>query len=636
MAVVALRGLGGIGKSQLALEYAHRMRRSGRYQLAGWVRADSPMTITEDLAALAPLLELPAEGNVSEIAAQVVNTLRSLQDWLVIFDDAQSPGDLVEMLPGGGGHVLITSRSRVWSGVATQVDLSEFNRAESITFLYERSGSNEAEAAGELAEELGDLPLALAQAAAYIDTRSMTIRKYLELYRDPVLARRLRDAGLDAAEYPTSLARTWLLTFTQLLAEHPDAVELLRLCAFLDPDDIDLDLLSAGSAEAGETLHRTLSNKLERTETAGALVTTSLATVPGEGHLRVHRLVQAVTRDQLDDDEAVEWTKRALNVARAILPTDPMNYRSWPIYASLAPHIETITRHASSYPDSRREIASLLKDLADYLSESGQLKAARTTIERVLAINKAIYGPDHIKVAEALNTLAIVQWHLGKTGDARTTLEQALAIKETAYDPDHPKIATALSNLGVAQRDLGELRDGRRNIERALAIWRAAYGPDHSAVAKALANLGAVQIEMGEFQDARTNLKHALAIFQATDPNRLDILTALDTLGATQLRLKELKGACRTFEQALAIKEAAYGPDSLNVAITLINLSIVQIRLMRVRESNKNAAHALDILFAAYGPNHREVARYLVSLGIARGRIGRFIITAVCRVYRHS
>jgi hypothetical protein len=137
---VAVRGLGGVGKSQLALEYAHRMRQSGRYQLAGWVRADSSVTVAEDLAALAPLLGLPGEAAVGEIAARVVGALRSRRDWLVVYDNAQRPGDLMGMLPGGGGHVLITSRNRAWSGVATHVDLGEFSRAEAIDFLCQRTG----------------------------------------------------------------------------------------------------------------------------------------------------------------------------------------------------------------------------------------------------------------------------------------------------------------------------------------------------------------------------------------------------------------------------------------------------------------------------------------------------------------
>ena len=280
VAVVAVRGLGGMGKSQVALEYAHRMRASGRYRVAGWVRADSAVTVAGDLAAMAPQLGLRADGPAGEVAASVVAALRSRRDWLVVFDNAQAPGDLAGMLPGGAGHVLITSRNRAWGGVASQLDLEVFSRTESVAFLCKRSGRDEPGAAADLAGELGDLPLALAQAAAYIDARAVTIGGYLALYRDPALARRLREEGLDSGEYPASVAGTWLLNFGRLSAERPAAVELLRLCAFLDPDDIDLDVLAAGATEAGEVLATALGGPLERAETAGALARASLVTAP--------------------------------------------------------------------------------------------------------------------------------------------------------------------------------------------------------------------------------------------------------------------------------------------------------------------------------------------------------------------
>ena len=398
VAVVALRGLGGVGKSQLALEYAHRMQ-SGRYQLAAWVRADSVVSAAEDLAVLAPLLGVPTKGTVSRVATDVIGALASRRDWLVVFDNAQKPGDLAEMLPGGGGHVLITSRNRAWSGIALQIDLREFSPAESVEFLCERSRCDEPEAARELADQLGDLPLALAQAAAYIDTQSITIRGYLDLYRDPAVARRLREAGLDSGEYPASVAGTWLLSFTQLSGEHPAAVELLRLCAFLDPDDIDLELLAAGREETGPVLAQVLGNRLERTETAGAVAATSLATILAEGHLRVNRLVQAVTRDQLDDNEAFEWTTRALNLVEAIFPSRPEDPLSWPVCARVAPHIEAAAGHASSYPDLARKTGSLLDHLGIYLSASGQTGAAYSNLERALAIKEAAYDPNDAEVA---------------------------------------------------------------------------------------------------------------------------------------------------------------------------------------------------------------------------------------------
>jgi Tetratricopeptide repeat len=258
--------------------------------------------------------------------------------------------------------------------------------------------------------------------SAYIDAHGLTIQDYLDLYRDPATARRLREEGLESDEYPESVARTWLLHFDQLQREHRAAVELLRLCAFLDLDDIDLTLLSAGRAEVGEILAGVLGSSLGRAEATGALVRTSLVTRVGEGHLRVHRLVQAVTCDQLDDDQAAEWARQSLNLIAAVRPADPpVDYRSWPVYATLAPHIEAVTGHVSSYPFLADNI-DVLKDLGIYLSESGQFEAARTIRERVLYIAEAAYGPGHPQVAIALGNLAQVQVQLGDLGEARINL----------------------------------------------------------------------------------------------------------------------------------------------------------------------------------------------------------------------
>ena len=625
VAVVALRGLGGVGKSQLALEYAHRKRRCGRYRLVGWPRADSPVTIAEDMAALAPLLGLPGEETVGEIADQVVSALRTQIDWLVVFDNAQKPGDLAGMLPGGRGHVLITSRNRAWSGVATQVDLGEFSRAEAVKFLCKRTGADEPKAAVELADELGDLPLALAQAAAYIDTQSMTIGGYLELYRDPVLARRLRDVGLDSTEYPASVARTWLLSFTRLSAEHPAAVELLRLCAFLDPDDIDLNLLIAGKENPAKSLPRysaTSWSALRRQEHWQQRVwsPSPLKTTCG-----FTGWFQAVTRDQLDDDETADWAKRALNLVAAILPSAPAGYRSWPIYAKLAPHIEAIAGHASSYPILAERV-SVLRDLAICLSESGQLRAARTIFERDLAINKAARGPRHPEVAKALSNLGQAQVRLGELRDARATFERALVALKGAYGPDDPAIAKVLGNLGVVHQGLGELRDARATLEHAVAIFQVAYSSDSPDVDRrdltvALLNLGLVQRELRELRDARATLERALAIDEAAyGPDHPMVGSALINLGLVQRDLRELRDARASTERALAIFRTAYGPDDPAVGLALVNLGAVELRLRKLRAGSASIERALAIFQMAYGPDHSDIMKALVNLGIIRRR----------------
>jgi Tfp pilus assembly protein PilF len=625
VAVVAVRGLGGTGKSQVALEYAHRMRATGRYQVTAWVRADSAVTAAEDLAALAPLLGLGADGPAGEVAASVVTALGSRQDWLVMFDNAQGPGDLAGMLPGGGGHVLITSRNRAWSGVASQLDLEVFSRAESVAFVCRRSGRPEPEAAGELAAELGDLPLALAQAAAYIDARAVTIGGYLALYRDPVLARRLRDEGLDAGEYPASVARTWLLTIGQLSEDRPAAAELLRLCAFLGPDEIDLDVLAPGAAEAagGLELAAALGDRLERTETAGALARASLLTVTAEDRLRVHRLVQAVTRDQLDGDQLAAWCGRVLDLVTAVFPGKPQDHRSWPVCASMASHVEAIAAHAGRYRNLAGKSARLLGRLGVYLCASAQSRVALKILERALAMEEAADGPGHHEAAVILNNLGIAQWELGDLAAARASIERALAIDEAAYGPGHPELATALNNLGAILGELGEVAAARASVERALAIDEAAYGPGHPEVANTLNNLGAVQRRLGELPAARATLEHALAIEEAAyGPDHPEVGDILSNLGIVQRQLSDLPAARASAERALAIKQAAYGHGHPDLASILNHLGAVQRELGEIPAARATLERALAIKQAAYGPHHPEVADILSNLDIVQQQLG--------------
>ena len=594
VAVVAVRGLGGMGKSQVALEYAHRMRDSGRCQLAGWVRADSVVTAAEDLAALAPLLGVAADGPAGEVAASVVAALRARRDWLVVFDNAQLPGDLVRLLPGGGGHVLITSRNRAWSGVAAQLDLEVFSRAESVQFLCKRSGRLEYGAAGEVAEELGDLPLALAQAAAYIDSRAVTISGYLALYRDPALAQRLRDEGLDSGEYPASVARTWLLTFGQLSGDRPAAIELLRLCAFLDPDDIDLDILATGATKTGEILAAALGDPLERTETVGALARTSLVTATAHGRLRVHRLVQAVTRDQLHEGQTALWSRRALNLIEDVFPGEPQDPQSWPVCASVAPHVEAVAAHTERYPDLALKRGRLLGQLGIYLDASAQFTAALSVLERALAIEEGIYQPDAPQLVIMLEEQWISKQALADLHAARTTLERALAIREAAYGPSHPQVVTSLNELGVIQRRLGDLPAARAALERALAIEEAHHTPDRKQLTNTLTNLSAVQRELGDLPAARAALEHALAIEEAHHtPDHYKLANTLTSLGVVQRELGDLPAARAALERALAIVETQRPIYDFQLARTLNELCLVQQELGELSAARATLRRAL-------------------------------------------
>ena len=367
--VMALCGLGGVGKSQVALEYAYRARKAGRYWLVWWVRADSPVTMVEDLVRLAPLVGVTAAGPTGEdqVVKAALDALGTRSDWLMVFDNAERLQSVAGVLPGGDGHVLITTRNRGWSGVARQLDVEEFGRTDSVEFLEKRTGRHERQDAFNLAEVLGDFPLALAQAAAFIENNDMTIGGYLDLYQDPAVGRRLRAVGLDSGEYPRSVAATWLLHFERLEREQPAAADLLRLCSFLDPDDIDLAILRIEGGGAGRMLKRAMADPLERARTVGVLVQANLLTKLGDQRVRIHRLVQAVTRDQLSPSQTRVWVKRVVALITAAFPERPQQPQSWRACASLAPHARAVVGHSANRRRLSRRSVALRARLSSYL-----------------------------------------------------------------------------------------------------------------------------------------------------------------------------------------------------------------------------------------------------------------------------
>lgn len=377
VAVVAVRGLGGVGKSQLALEYAHRTLAAGNHSIVWWVRADSPAGLVEDLAELAQALEIKAKAPPGELATMAVAKLRELSDWLVVFDNAEEPNTIHQFLPSGGGQVLITSRYRGWGALAVQVDVETFERAESIAFLKSRTGHNEPNAAGHLAQELGDLPLALAQAAAYIDKHGISIEIFLAVYRDHAAGKKLRAAGLDNIEYPNSVSGTWLLHFRDLESEYPAALDLLRLCAFLDPDEIDLSLIAADPMQLPPRLAAAWEDPLARLEVIGALADRSLTTVLGEQRIKIHRLVQDITRDQLNADQASVWAGGVLDLLIAAFPLKPREYENWARCFALAAHVQAALEHAAAYNQLRAVSAVLLDRLGSFLDATAHHEEVR-------------------------------------------------------------------------------------------------------------------------------------------------------------------------------------------------------------------------------------------------------------------
>ena len=259
----------------------------------------------------------------------------------------------------------------------------------------------------------------------------------------------------------------------------------------------------------------------------------SLVEITGE-MLSVHRLVQAVARDRLAEDERKKWAEAAVNLVNNAFPRDSNDVRIWPICSQLLLHAQIAVEHAETLEIALESTMRLLNETGIFLKSRAQFVEAKKNYERALAIGEAVYGPDHPDVAICVNNLGGVLKSLGDIEGAKKNYERALAIDEAVYGPDHPDVAIDVNNLGGVLRALGDIEGAKKNYERALAIGEAVYGPDHPTVAIRVNNLGSVLKALGDFEGAKKNYERALEIFGKylgkEHPNTLIVKNNLDDL----------------------------------------------------------------------------------------------------------
>jgi len=480
--IFALTGLGGMGKTQVALKHIYDHRDD--YKHIWWLRSEEPAVLAGDYARMAKDLNLPAKDfqDLSEVAEAVRRWLEGPQDsrWLLVFDNAKAPDKIERYIPrAGNGQVIITSRHPLWSSMAKPLPVDEMEPEEAVEFLLKRTGQKDEAAARALAKELGCLPLALEQAGAYILETGIGLSGYLSRFQERW--QEILRLGRPIS-YRDTVATTWEISFQDVEKESPAAADLLNLLAFLAPEEIPRSLLAAGAKPLPEPLASVMKDRLELDKAVAALRRYSLIEATGD-LLSVHRCVQAVTRDRLAEEGRKRWAGAAVKLLDGAFSFDRNDMKTWALCSPLLPHALASAARAERLKAAPEETSHLLNEVGLYLKNQGDFTEARSALETALSIGENIFGPDHTRVATMANNLASVLRDLGDLQEAKRLFERALQIDEKAFGKDHTSVAIRVNNLASVLQDLGDLQEAKRLFERALQIDEKTFGPEHTSVA---------------------------------------------------------------------------------------------------------------------------------------------------------
>ncbi|MEK6302606.1 MAG: FxSxx-COOH system tetratricopeptide repeat protein [Acidobacteriota bacterium] len=571
----AIHGLGGVGKTQLAVEYAYR--NGADYDVVWWVRSEDPSTLASDYAGLAAEVGLP-ESQATEqpvIVEAVKRWLRGNGNWLMIFDNAEDVKSVRDFIPPGhAGHIIITSRNPNWRNVAKPLHVEELPLDKAIEFLVKRTGDQDKESTKTLAEALGCLPLALEQAGAYIDASGGAMRHYLDLFE--TRQGELFEHAEASTDYPHTVATTWSISFGKVEEKDAAAADLLRLLAFFAPDDIPIWVLRDGAEQMPGALAAIAADGVRLDKAVMALRKYSLIEVENDA-ISIHRLVQAVIRLAMDDEALRQWTQVAVEVVNAAFPLGSQDVRTWPVCSALQPHASVILSYAEEVQLSSRETSRLLNQVGVFLNGRAEYAQAKSMIERSLAIDEAALGPANPEIAIRLSNLGLVLQLQGDIEGAKALFERALTIGEATFGSKHPHVATLANNLGNVLRLQGDLAGAKALYERALAIGEATLGPNHPSVAIRLSNLGGVLKSQGDLDGAKELYERALAIDEATlGPNHPEFATDLNNLALVLESQGDIAGAKALYERSLRTLRYSLGEDHPNTRTIQANLTLLE------------------------------------------------------------